>query len=284
MKIDKVSEFSSHRLKYLKLYDTIIKKSLSRGLNKNNLDGYYEKHHILPKCMGGLDEESNLVLLTAREHLLIHLILHEMYPKIAGLCYTIFMFSPEKDCSSTKHREIGKKNIISTRYLAKLREECLGIPKSEETRYRMRLAQKDHIITDNQRKKISNSHKGKIKILIDSKETGKNISKGKKNKPLGTKIMDPDGIIHKTLKDCSIKYGYCPSTIKYWAVKKPEKGFKLIEEDFIPKKNWNHGSDILINTPDGRMSLKDAVKKYNRTSGTIRKWCKNFIDGFSFFN
>lgn len=280
MKIDKVSEFSQHRLKYLRLYDKIINNSLKRGLLKNNLIGYYEKHHIVPKCLGGTDDENNLVLLTAREHLLIHLILHEMYPKVAGLCYAIFMFSSIENNSSTKGRDLGKKKFISLKYLAKLREESLGLPKSEETRERMRIAQKDHIITEEQREKISNSHKGKKRII--SKETSNNISLGKKGKPYGTKIMDPDGIIHKTLKDCSLKYNYCPSTIKFWATKKPEKGFKLIQEDFTPKKNWNHGSDVLINTPDGIMSIKEAVIKYNRSSSIIRSWCKKEFNNFKF--
>ena len=178
MKIDKVSEFSQHRLKYLRLYDKIINNSLKRGLLKNNLIGYYEKHHIVPKCLGGTDDENNLVLLTAREHLLIHLILHEMYPKVAGLCYAIFMFSSIENNSSTKGRDLGKKKFISLKYLAKLREESLGLPKSEETKERMRIAQKDHIITEEQREKISNSHKGKKRII--SKETSNNISIGKK--------------------------------------------------------------------------------------------------------
>lgn len=29
---------------------------------------YYEKHHILPRCLGGKNYNSNLVLLTPKEH------------------------------------------------------------------------------------------------------------------------------------------------------------------------------------------------------------------------
>lgn len=37
--------------------------------------GYTERHHILPRCFGGTNEKINLVRLTAREHLIAHLLL-----------------------------------------------------------------------------------------------------------------------------------------------------------------------------------------------------------------
>ena len=38
-------------------------------------DGYTEKHHIIPKCMGGSNDFSNLIQLTAREHYICHYLL-----------------------------------------------------------------------------------------------------------------------------------------------------------------------------------------------------------------
>lgn len=44
--------------------------------NKNRvLACYTEKHHIVPRCMGGDDSVENLVVLTAREHYIAHLLL-----------------------------------------------------------------------------------------------------------------------------------------------------------------------------------------------------------------
>lgn len=37
--------------------------------------GYSEKHHIIPKCLGGSNDISNIVSLTAREHFICHLLL-----------------------------------------------------------------------------------------------------------------------------------------------------------------------------------------------------------------
>ena len=36
---------------------------------------YKERHHIIPRCTGGLDEEDNLIDLTAKEHFIAHMLL-----------------------------------------------------------------------------------------------------------------------------------------------------------------------------------------------------------------
>lgn len=41
--------------------------------------GYKEAHHIIPKCLGGTDELSNLVDLTAREHYIAHILLAKIH-------------------------------------------------------------------------------------------------------------------------------------------------------------------------------------------------------------
>jgi hypothetical protein len=43
-------------------------------------DGYTEKHHILPKSLGGDDSIENLTDLTAREHFICHWLLTKIYP------------------------------------------------------------------------------------------------------------------------------------------------------------------------------------------------------------
>lgn len=74
---------------YLNDYCWIIDNGLKRGLNKYKLRGYYEKHHILPRCMGGEDENYNYVLLTALEHIIVHIILYKLYSDNINLLYSI---------------------------------------------------------------------------------------------------------------------------------------------------------------------------------------------------
>lgn len=61
-------------MNYKKLYNSIITK---RQTNKFN--GYVERHHILPKSLGGTDDPVNLVDLSAREHFICHLLLTKIY-------------------------------------------------------------------------------------------------------------------------------------------------------------------------------------------------------------
>jgi hypothetical protein len=63
-------------MNYQKLYNNIVR----RGQNRI-LEGYSEKHHIVPRCMGGTDEVTNLVSLTPEEHYLCHLLLVKIHPK-----------------------------------------------------------------------------------------------------------------------------------------------------------------------------------------------------------
>lgn len=48
---------------------------------------YHERHHIVPKCMGGSNNEDNLIDLYAREHFIAHELLAEENPKNKGLQY-----------------------------------------------------------------------------------------------------------------------------------------------------------------------------------------------------
>ena len=74
---------------YKKHYDFLISTRKSRLL----LDTvYYERHHILPKCLGGSDEEDNLVYLTPEEHYTAHLLLARIH-NIDKLWYACQMMS-----------------------------------------------------------------------------------------------------------------------------------------------------------------------------------------------
>jgi hypothetical protein len=69
---------------YKKHYDLLIKRAKTRQLT-----GYVERHHIVPRCIGGLDDRSNLVELTPEEHYVAHQLLVKIYPDIDGLVYAV---------------------------------------------------------------------------------------------------------------------------------------------------------------------------------------------------
>lgn len=61
------------------------------------MEGYFERHHILPRCMGGSDDASNIVLLTPEEHFTAHVLLVKMHPEIHGLIKAV-----NKMCQGTQ--------------------------------------------------------------------------------------------------------------------------------------------------------------------------------------
>ena len=65
--------------KYTKWYTNIIFKANQLQRKKSSKE-YYELHHIIPKCepFNGSNKKENLVLLTAKEHFICHLLLTKM--------------------------------------------------------------------------------------------------------------------------------------------------------------------------------------------------------------
>jgi 5-methylcytosine-specific restriction endonuclease McrA len=64
---------------YQKIYDSIVNRAILRNwispkkkykIGINPTDFTVEVHHIIPKCLGGNDKLSNLVVLNLKEHFL----------------------------------------------------------------------------------------------------------------------------------------------------------------------------------------------------------------------
>ncbi len=56
-------------------------------------DFYVERHHIIPKCLGGCDDDSNLVYLSAEAHYVAHQLLVKMNPGHGGLAYAAMLMT-----------------------------------------------------------------------------------------------------------------------------------------------------------------------------------------------
>lgn len=54
--------------KYARWYNELIQNAK----NRDKPLGYTEKHHIVPKCLGGGNRKSNIAFLTGREHFIAH--------------------------------------------------------------------------------------------------------------------------------------------------------------------------------------------------------------------
>jgi hypothetical protein len=62
-------------MNYQHTYNQLIAKAQAR----NGVAGYCERHHITPRSLGGSDEKTNIVALTAREHFVAHMLLAKVH-------------------------------------------------------------------------------------------------------------------------------------------------------------------------------------------------------------
>lgn len=73
---------------------------------------YVEKHHIIPRSLGGNDEESNLIILTGREHFIAHMILWKVFGGKMATAFWFMSFNNRKHCfnnlTSRQYEELKK--------------------------------------------------------------------------------------------------------------------------------------------------------------------------------
>ena len=200
---------------YAKHYQNLINSR--KILNRSKKDGnYYEKHHIIPRCLNGTNDKENLILLTAKEHFIAHLLLTQVYTgKIKAKMCCAFL----RMCIvSTNH----KRKISSTQYnLAKklMSENYTGKNNPFYGR-----------IGPNKGKNLSEATKNKLRKAIlgkTSKLKGRKLSRSSHNKGMktseeiknklrcanGHKVIEYslDGIllnIFNSIKEASIKTGH----------------------------------------------------------------------------
>lgn len=103
---------------YHRHYSLLIDRARTR-----KLEGYVEKHHVVPRCLGGTDQKDNLVELTPEEHYLAHQLLVKMNPGHLGLAYAASMMGATRETNKLygwlkrkfSKAQTGKKHSTATR-------------------------------------------------------------------------------------------------------------------------------------------------------------------------
>lgn len=155
--------------KYTKCYFLII----NRANMENRIKGktYFEKHHIIPKSCGGGNDSENLVLLTAKEHFICHLLLTKMCVEKNHYHKMLFALN-------SMSRQRGLKNAYYSRMYAYLRpkiskalsEMNKGKPKpgtSQKLKGRPKSPEHLEKLRANLRKINSTKNRNKIYKVID---------------------------------------------------------------------------------------------------------------------
>ena len=82
---------------YEKIYTSLITYRQQNVLSK----GYIEKHHIIPRSLGGTDNKTNLVALTGREHYVAHLLLAR-FNRCSQTAYALWMMQMKNSKDSSR--------------------------------------------------------------------------------------------------------------------------------------------------------------------------------------
>ena len=161
-------------MNYEKVYYRIIERAKSRIL-----EGYVEKHHIIPRCMGGSDEDGNIVALTAREHFICHRLLVKMHPANKGLHLAVYFMS-----NTRKGLRVSARTYTELREGAS--EAVRGSKHSQETKRKMSESMKGRSahnkgkkVSEETKRKLSEARKGK-KVSEETKRRISETLKGRK--------------------------------------------------------------------------------------------------------
>lgn len=110
-------------MNYQKIHDQIIERAKTR-----KLQGYKERHHIIPKCLGGTNDDDNLVDLTAREHFIIHKLLYFIYPDNDKLFFAYRMMALQTSSLTNK-----RTYLVSSHEFERLRlEHSIRVSKNQK--------------------------------------------------------------------------------------------------------------------------------------------------------
>lgn len=215
--------------KYSRWYFQLISNAQQRPLPNT----YNEKHHIIPKCLGGSNKGDNIVILTGREHFIAHLLLVKM---TEGLVKRKMLFSLKMMTVSKGEtpRYSSKTFEYFREQISKAKSESMkgrpahnkGVSPSPNTKNKMSLSAKQphriakakealklatianlgRVLSDETKSKISQSNKGQPKTL----SARKSMSAAKKGKKWVYLPNDPKSLILITKEelDSYISLGY----------------------------------------------------------------------------
>lgn len=160
--------------KYTRWYFNIINFAISRDYN-----GYTEKHHIIPKSLGGSNNKDNLVKLTAREHYICHLLLTKM---VEGMYKRKMLFALWRMMHGNK--EQLRHNVCSRQYTKIKEDMSVSIALQNKTQIPWNKGKKNAQVPWNKGKKGVMSEEAKKKISDFRKSW-------RKNKMVGIEGLEP---------------------------------------------------------------------------------------------
>lgn len=174
--------------KYTKIYYYIV----NRAITRSEINGYTEKHHIIPRSLGGNNSKTNIVRLTGREHYICHMLLVKMTKELHQRKMKFALAMMTNSSRINKYMPKAK----SYEFARKLHKEALSELWTPERRTRhakiIQKVTKGRKHSEETKEKFRNkvwSEKA-IKTRLENCLRGAARRKGKKNPDHGKKIFE----------------------------------------------------------------------------------------------
>ena len=219
---------------------------------------YHERHHIIPKCLGGTDNEDNLIDLYAKEHFIAHKLLADensdnikLVQAYAIMAFTSNQYEKRYELTPEEYEEARKKfsTALKERYKNKESHPSYGTHISEERKRRISEANKGNkyclgrVVSEETRKKISEANKNPS---AEYRQYLSDIRKGKglrgENPNAKAVVRLSDGKIYPCMKDAAEDNNINYSTFRTRVRK--QQGF-IKYEDYIKIRNNNEMPNIM---------------------------------------
>jgi hypothetical protein len=251
-------------MNYLKHYCNLIRKAEKR----TPPEGYIEKHHTFPKSIFG--KNNRVVVLTAREHYIAHLLLVKIYIKryglkdnrTIGMMYAYNMMSNRGVYNHSILYETFRKKFVKS-----IRGEShpmYGRNHTEDTKIKMRKSKNMPPRTKEHNEKLRRANIGKI----ISNETREKLRKSLLGKNTGPKSQETKNKISQS------KIGSIP----------PNKGKPHSEETKIKIRDKKCKYEYIIISPCGieykTNNLKMFCREYTKEYLSYPNMCKLSNDNF----
>jgi hypothetical protein len=253
-------------MNYSNIYTSLIKRARSRQLDAGI---YFERHHIIPKCLGGTDEPENIVSLTPEEHYVAHQLLVKINKGHQGLAFAVLRMTTHTGNGRAGNKAYGwiRKQLAETQRGRKMSDEARanmskaqkGLKKnltpeglerrklalksridSEETREKKRIASTGRKHSEETKRKMSEAQRGRSK----SPEHIQKMSEAQKGKRLGHKDSE-----ETRKKKSENRKGKIVSEETREKLRRAQLGKKRSEED-----------KAKIYTEERRKKMSDAAK------------------------
>lgn len=161
-------------MNYLAHYERLIARGKTRTPT-----GYSERHHIVPRCMGGSNKKDNIVRLTGEEHYIAHQLLVKIHPSVSHLASAaVFMaircsnnkaygWLRRRSAKATSASMMGNKSWLGKTHTEEWKEarrkEMLGKKMPRAGVEKLAASKRCRPLSAEHRAKISAANRGKVR-------------------------------------------------------------------------------------------------------------------------